>query len=206
MSKKYFTEEERKLIRWEYLKKYRDNHKEERKEYNKEYNKNNKEKLKEKRENHKEEKMIYDKEYRENNKEKYYIYQKEYRENNKEKRNEYINHKSKIDINYRLARNLRSRISNALKGNWKTGSAIKDMGCVVEELKTRFEGLFTSGMNWENYGEWHIDHIIPLSSFDLSNREEFLKACHYTNLQPLWAEENLSKGDKSINKDMGVNN
>jgi hypothetical protein len=51
-------------------------------------------------------------------------------------------------------------------------------------------------MTWDNYGERHVDHIRPLSSFDLTVREEFLQACHFTNLQPLWAEENISKGAK----------
>ena len=57
-------------------------------------------------------------------------------------------------------------------------------------------------MNWDNYGfyGWHIDHIIPLDFYDLQNREEFLKACHYTNLQPLWAEENITKGNKIVIK------
>jgi hypothetical protein len=70
------------------------------------------------------------------------------------------------------------------------------LGCSIPELKTYLESKFQEGMSWENWGiyGWHIDHIIPLDAFNLTNREEFLKACHYTNLQPLWAEENLKKG------------
>lgn len=63
------------------------------------------------------------------------------------------------------------------------------------ELKQHLEKLFQPGMTWENWSRdgWHIDHIVPLSSFDLTDREQFLKACHFSNLQPLWAKENLSK-------------
>jgi hypothetical protein len=57
-------------------------------------------------------------------------------------------------------------------------------------------------MSWGNYGQWHIDHIIPLSSFNLLEEQQFKIACHYTNLQPLWAKENLSKGNKIISKDI----
>lgn len=138
-------------------------------------------------------------------------------ENNLERRREisrqsYLKHKddsierAKIRRRYRrrnepqfnLANNLRRRLSHALKGNFKSGSAVRDLGCSVESLKQHLEAQFRDGMSWENYGfnGWHIDHIKPLSSFDLANREEFLKACHYTNLQPLWKEENISKGDR----------
>jgi len=95
---------------------------------------------------------------------------------------------------FRLPFNLRSRLYQAVRNQQKSGSAVRDLGCSIEELKQHLESQFQEGMTWENYGQWHIDHIKPLASFDLSNREQFLQACHYTNLQPLWAEDNLRKG------------
>ena len=70
------------------------------------------------------------------------------------------------------------------------------MGCSPEFLKEHLQSKFKDGMNWDNYGSWHIDHIIPLSS--AKTTEEFNTLCHYTNLQPLWASENLSKGKKMV--------
>ena len=67
------------------------------------------------------------------------------------------------------------------------------MGCSIEFLKEYLEKQFKSGMNWDNYGEWHVDHIIPCVSFDLSDPEQQKKCFYYTNLQPLWAIENLEK-------------
>ena len=89
----------------------------------------------------------------------------------------------------------------AIKQNKKQGSAVKDLGCTLGELKTYLEEKFEVGMTWENHGEWHIDHKRPLCTFDLSNREDFLKACHYTNLQPLWRKDNLEKGKKYYDKE-----
>ena len=102
------------------------------------------------------------------------------------------------DINYRMSKILRSRIKTALKNNFKISSAVRDLGCSIEELKKHLESKFQTGMTWENWGlnGWHIDHIKPLCSFNLSNIEEFKKACHYTNLQPLWAKDNIAKGGK----------
>jgi hypothetical protein len=57
--------------------------------------------------------------------------------------------------------------------------------------------MFSPGMNWANYGAWHLDHIVPISSFDLTDREHFVRACHYTNYQPLWSTDNLKKGTKA---------
>lgn len=99
------------------------------------------------------------------------------------------------DVNYRLSTYLRSRVYHATKLGFKNGSAVADLGCSIEEFKQYIERQFQPRMSWDNYGEWHLDHIIPLSSFDLTNREQFLKACHYTNYQPLWAKDNLSKSD-----------
>ena len=84
----------------------------------------------------------------------------------------------------------------AIKSNQKAGSAVRDLGCSIKEFKACIESKFQHGMTWDNHGfhGWHLDHIIPLSKFDLTDREEFLKACHYTNIQPLWAYDNLSKG------------
>lgn len=96
----------------------------------------------------------------------------------------------------RLKKNLRSRLYDALKGRLKIGSAIKNLGCTIDELKTHLEKQFTKGMNWENYGKWHIDHIKPLSKFNFNDAKEFEEAVHYSNLQPLWAKDNLKKGNK----------
>jgi hypothetical protein len=72
------------------------------------------------------------------------------------------------------------------------------VGCTPQELKEHLEKQFKEGMTWDNHGMygWHIDHIIPLSS--ATTEEELYKLCHFTNLQPLWAEENLSKGNRIL--------
>ncbi len=100
------------------------------------------------------------------------------------------------DISRRLSTNIRSRLNKALKGAYKVDSVIGSLGCSPEELKKHLESQFLPDMSWGNYSlkGWHIDHIKPLASFDLTNQVEFREACHYTNLQPLWAEDNLSKG------------
>ena len=106
---------------------------------------------------------------------------KEYkRERNKERYHE--------DLEFKLKTNLRNRLNRALSGNYKAGSAVKELGCSIEELKVYLASRFKPGMDWNNHGEWHIDHIKDLCLFDLTNPEDFKKACHYTNLQPLWME------------------
>lgn len=110
----------------------------------------------------------------------------------------YKANKRQSDIQFKLKENLRSRLFNAYRNNSKRGSAINDLGCSIEELKIHLESKFQEGMTWENWNMtgWHVDHIIPLVSFDLTDREQFLKACHYSNLQPLWAADNFKKNRK----------
>lgn len=67
----------------------------------------------------------------------------------------------------------------------------------MPEFMAYLEAKFTDGMSWKNYGKWHIDHIKPLASFDLTDPEQVKAACHFTNLQPLWASDNISKGAKT---------
>ena len=108
--------------------------------------------------------------------------------------------KRRSNIQFRLTCNLRSRISNALhrKLIGKKVSAVKDLGCTIKEFIKFLETKFVAGMSWRNYGEWEIDHIKPLASFDLTNQRQQKAAVHYTNLQPLWQKDNNLKRAKFI--------
>lgn len=105
------------------------------------------------------------------------------------------------DINYKLRVLLRSRLQKALLpgGAKKSGSTEKLLGCPLWHLMAHFDFLFKPGMTWANHGPvWHIDHIKPCAKFDLTDPEQ-QKACfHWTNLQPLFAEENLRKSDHYV--------
>jgi len=113
---------------------------------------------------------------------------------------QYIVRRSKYDIAYKISRNLRSRLYQAIRNNYKSGSAVRDLGCSIECLKKYLESKFQLGMSWNNYGRngWHIDHIKPVSSFDLTDKNQLKIACHYSNLQPLWAKDNLRKSNNEI--------
>jgi hypothetical protein len=102
------------------------------------------------------------------------------------------------NIDFRIKKNLRGRVYVALKRGVKSNSTMELLGCTVDEFKKHFESLFTDGMSWDKYmeGGIHIDHIKPCISFDLTKEEEQRKCFHYTNLQPLWAIDNLKKGVK----------
>ena len=108
--------------------------------------------------------------------------------------------KQKQSINYRIRKNISKRIKSAfnryknLKKDY--GTMKKYVGCDMNTFFKHIEKQFTDGMSWENYGEWHMDHIKPISSFDLTDEEQVKKCFHYTNIQPLWAKENLKKSNK----------
>ncbi len=126
----------------------------------------------------------------------------QHRINNKQafwkQRNAYQRHKRQTDARFHLRHSLGHRIYLALKANRisKTNSFNHLIGCSGQELKLHLQSKFKTDMTWDNYGKWHVDHIRPCSSFDLSRPEEQKKCFHYTNLQPLWAQDNLKKGAK----------
>ena len=106
----------------------------------------------------------------------------------------------KTNMEYRLIDSLRGRLNSALRKRnvVKLETTMKLVGCSMPELIKYLENKFKPGMSWKNREKWHIDHIIPCISFDLSKLENQQKCFHYTNLQPLWAHENYSKGAKII--------
>ena len=208
--KKYYIKNKQKILN--YQKEYRKNHKDEIKLTKKKYSEKNSNKLsiKSKKwyETHKEIALERNKEYNLKNRDKIskYIknyvkenieiikqYKKNYYQINKKEINMYIKNKLETDSCFKLKHYIRCRIRLALKGNPKLSTTMKLVGCSIEKLRLHLANQFTKGMNWDNYGKWHVDHIKPCASFDLSRAEEQRKCFYYINLQPLWAKENFSK-------------
>ena len=104
--------------------------------------------------------------------------------------------RTKHDIHFRLVNNLRKRVHNALHGRSKAAHTMDLLGCTAEQCYAHLEMQFTPGMSWDNRTEWHIDHIRPIASFNLEEPGQQRACFHYTNLQPLWARDNLRKGAK----------
>lgn len=135
-----------------------------------------------------------------NNSEKIRAKTSEYYKKNKDillnKANKRQSKRIKEDPKYKLIRNLRNRLYYSLKNHgWEKSVHLKEyVGCDIDTLKLYLESQFQDGMTWDNYGRWHIDHIIPLSS--ANNPEKLKELCHYKNLTPLWAKDNLKKKDK----------
>ena len=157
-------------------------------ERDRQYRLKNKEKIKER-----------ERQYRLKNKEKILEQRRQYCLKNKNKRNQYVSARRKYDIHFKMRSNLSRRIREILKGTEKSAPTLKLLGVPnIEFLWQHLEKQFKPGMTKENHGVhgWHIDHIRPCASFDLTKPEEQKKCFHYTNLQPLWATENISKGAK----------
>lgn len=121
--------------------------------------------------------------------------QRRYHESHRAQRAQYVRERSKADVQFKLCSTLRTRLRDAIKTNQKRGSAVGLLGCTVSELVNYLESKFATGMNWNNHGlhGWHLDHIKPLCSFDLTDIAQLTEACHYSNLQPLWAADNYAK-------------
>ena len=106
--------------------------------------------------------------------------------------------RNKINFKYKLTSNLRHRIYMALKGKVKSKTTMSLLGCSIDFLKKELEKKFLEGMTWENYGKWHIDHIKPCAAFDLNDLKQQAECFHYSNLQPLWAIDNIKKGGNYV--------
>ena len=162
-------------------------------EYHKQYREDNKERIRQwkidNKERVKETLMLYN----EKNKEKI----KQYRQANKERHNTYLREQRKRDPNARIRWNLRGRLSKALKRQHitKTQHTLELVGCTINELRQHIESQWLPGMSWENNttNGWHIDHIKPCKTFDLTDPLQQKECFHYSNLRPLWSTENLSR-------------
>jgi hypothetical protein len=167
----------------EYQKEFQKKYRLENKENATIYRKNNKLKLKENRLEKKENKKEYD---------------INYRKKNLEKRMEYQKNRRKTDPLFKLRCNISSLICISIKnkGYTKKSKTFEILGCSYKEFKQHLQRQFTKGMTWDNQGEWHLDHIYPVSL--AKDEQELIKLNRYTNFQPMWAVENISKGNKII--------
>lgn len=196
---------------FEVQKKYREKNKEKLKQQNIQWRLNNKEHIKEYGKIHK--KIYYEnnsdklklktKQWYIQNKEKAVEYKKQYAIKNKEKINKYkkewMRNKMKTDPLFNLKHSTRRLIHMCLRNNGysKTSKTFNILGCTPIEFKQHLEKQFTEGMNWENQGKWHLDHIYPVSL--AKDEEELIRLNHYTNFQPLWAIDNIRKSNKILN-------
>ena len=154
-------------------------------EYKQQYHQTNREALLEK-----------NRQYRQANKEAIAEKRKQWFQANKEKVNKYVRERKANNPVVRMISGLRTGLWQAMNGRRKPKKTMELLGCSQEYLRDHLSAQFTEGMTLENYGEWHIDHIIPVASFDHDDPEQVAICWHYTNFQPLWAEDNLKKSDK----------
>ena len=118
----------------------------------------------------------------------------------------YEKKRKEIDPNFKLVCTLRTRIGTVLSKikQDKYMHTMELVGCTIDELKKHLESKFEEGMTWQNHGEWHIDHIVPCCSFDLTKKINQQVCFNWSNLQPMWGKENLSKSGKYDEIDQNV--
>jgi hypothetical protein len=136
----------------------------------------------------------YFEQYRIDNKDHY----RKWRKKNKLHLKQYRKDLRDRDPTFKVACSLRSRISSLIRksGTKKMVRCTELIGCSINEFRKHLESKFVDGMTWDNYGDWHIDHIFPCSKFDLRLLSEQKKCFHYSNQQPLWKIDNLRKGNR----------
>ena len=212
--KKYREENKGKIAA--YSKKYREENKEEIAAKKKKWQDENKENIAAQRKKYREQNKekiaaIQKKYYRDNkenilasvkkhygdNKEEIAAYHKKYREENKGKINAQQRERYSNDPDYKMKMILSRSTRRALNGEMKASPTRELLGCTFKQARAHIKKQFKPGMNWDNWKHdgWHVDHIIPLASFDMSDPDQQRRANHYTNLQPMWAAENMSKSD-----------
>jgi len=155
---------------------------------------------------YKDRKSQYHKEWSEKNRDHLNEYHRDWRDENRDKWREtkrnYERTRKANDPLYKLISNFRTAIYQVLKENnvEKNGHYFEILKYEPQDLIVHLEKLFNEGMNWDNYGKWHVDHILPISSFNINEigDDEFMKCWSLNNLQPMWGEENLIKSNKII--------
>lgn len=150
----------------------------------------------------KEKLKIQTKEYKETHQKEIEIKTKEYKEKNRDKirkiKRDYYHRVEKHNIQVVMKNRLYHRLTKALKGISKSKKTLELLGCDIQSFIEHIQRKFLPGMNWNNYGTWHLDHINPCNNFDLSDESQQLKCFHYTNLQPMWMTDNCSKQDRWV--------
>lgn len=205
----YYNNKEKRNIQ---IKEYVLKNKEKINKYQRLWKNKNKEKINEKRKNNRLNNLynINEKEklYRLKNKEKINKKSREYSKNNREKINkrnrEYESKRMKEDLLFKFKKRVKDNVSKSFKRGTnqyqKNAKTEAVLGCTILEFKVYIKSKFKKGMTFENIGKWHLDHIVPLATS--KTKEEIISLNHYTNFQPLWADENLSKSDKIIEKQL----
>lgn len=185
--REYWQKNKKKYLMW--AKQWRERNKDKVAENNKKWKEKNRDKVR-----------LLNKIWRQNNLEKARVSSRKCSKNHRKERQAYWRSKYQSDSIFKMTDHLRNRIRKVLKScnTKKSLHSIKLLGCNPFQLKNYIENKFNAEMSWENYGRlgWHLDHVRPLASFDLSDPEQQKIAFHYTNLQPLWWHENLKKGKK----------